>query len=110
MRVSSMADAMAVDAANKEEITWNLQDLGGGNWTCTFKLAAKDAARVPDAARGEIFTRGGRFAIESGSMPGTVCTTFLSPMPDVTAKSIAERIQHRMNLPSVGSADVCSIC
>jgi hypothetical protein len=64
---------------------------------------------VPLMVRREISARGGRFELAQGASPGTVTTTFVSPMPDLTAGAIAERLALRIQDPNPPGAEECCI-
>ena len=57
----------------------------------------------------EVSARGSRFELMAGDSKDTVSTTFISPMPDLTAKAIAQRLALRIQDPNPPGAEECCI-
>lgn len=64
---------------------------------------------VPLMLKREVSARGSRFELQEGDSSDSVSTTFISPMPDLTANAIAQRLALRIRDPNPPGAEECCV-
>jgi hypothetical protein len=95
-------------AAKVEPVPFTTAPCEGedGKSMATFTVPEK---LVPLMVKREVAARGSRFELAAGDAPGTVTTTFISPMPELTAGAIAQRLAVRIQDPNPPGAEECCV-